>query len=159
MPSQIARRPRLSQFRTALREPFRTALREPFRTALREPSAHPHIRKARTEPSASLFVSHTAKLVLRTSVKFVLVLSHTGPLSVSQIPSPTRPTLNLDEHSSLGVTPESRATAGDYSERNARSCLSRFLVYTVTVSIIDASAQSFRLAYIDALSFSLVSLK
>ena len=85
-------------------------------------------------------------------------MSHTDPLPVSQIPSPTRPKLNLDEHSSLGVTPESRATAGDYSERNARSCLSRFLVYTVTVSIIDASAQSFRLAYIDALSFSLVSL-
>jgi len=85
-------------------------------------------------------------------------VSHTDPLPVSQIPSPTRPKLNLDEHSSLGVTPESRATAGDYSERNARSCLSRFLVYTVTVSIIDASAQSFRLAYIDALSFSLVSL-
>ena len=103
-------------------------------------SALLHIRKARSEPSASLFVSHT------------------DPLPVSQIPSPTRPKLNLDEHSSLGVTPESRATAGDYSERNARSCLSRFLVYTVTVSIIDASAQSFRLAYIDALSFSLVSL-
>ena len=120
---------------------------EPIPHALREPSAHPHIctsallhfRKARSEPSASLFVSHTASLF------------------VSQIPSPTRPKVNLDGHCSLGLL-VARLPRVTNSERNARSCLSRFLVYTVTVSIIDASAQSFRLAYIDILSFSLVSL-
>ena len=113
----LARPPEIARLAPPESEPIPHALREPFRIALREPSAHPHIRKARTEPSASLFVSQTAKLVPSTSVKFVLVLSHTAPLSVSQIPSPTRPKLNLDEHCSLGVTPEPRAglpsTAGN----------------------------------------------
>ena len=80
--------------------------------------SHPHIRtsaKLVLSHTASLFkfVSQTAKLVLNTSVKFVLVLSHTASLSVSQIPSPTRPKVNLDEHCSLGVTPSRASTAGN----------------------------------------------
>ena len=78
--------------------------------------SHPHIRtsaKLVLSHTASLFVSQTAKLVPRTSVKFVLnVLSHTAPLPVSQIPSPTRPKVNLDEHCSLGVTRVARVYRG-----------------------------------------------
>ena len=79
--------------------------------------SHPHIRtsaKLVLSQTALLFVSQTAKLVPSTSVKFVLVLRHyTTSLFVSQIPSPTRPKVNLDEHCSLGVTPSRAATAGN----------------------------------------------
>ena len=76
----LARPPEIARLAPPESEPIPHALREPSRIALREPSALLHfctsallhIRKARSEPSASLFVSHTASL------------------SVSQIPSPTR---------------------------------------------------------------------